>query len=93
MVLCSHCVILMSQFTLANACRTFRAHLSTAILRKIGSLEAYEIRQERKLSFTSLLVMTENFTETTQRIKLFGLVIGNHQTDNSLSLFCFFSFR
>lgn len=42
MVVCSHCVILISQFTLANACRTLRAHLSTAILRKIGSLEACE---------------------------------------------------
>ncbi|TNN34176.1 hypothetical protein EYF80_055660 [Liparis tanakae] len=28
------------KFTLANACRTFLAHLSTAILRKIGSLDA-----------------------------------------------------
>lgn len=40
-VVCNHCVSLMSQLMLANACRTLRAHLSTAILRKMGSLEAY----------------------------------------------------
>lgn len=40
-VVCNHCVSLVSQLMLANACRTFRAHLSTAILRKMGSLDAY----------------------------------------------------
>lgn len=39
-VVCNHCVSLVSQLTLANACRTFRAHLSTAILRKMGSFDA-----------------------------------------------------
>lgn len=52
MVVCNHCVTLTSQLTLANACRTFRAHLSTAILRKIGSLEAYGIREWKFLKVT-----------------------------------------
>lgn len=56
MVVCNHCVILISQFTLANACRTLRAHLSTAILRKIGSLEACEIRHMHDALFHALKI-------------------------------------
>lgn len=58
MVVCNHCVILISQFTLANACRTLRAHLSTAILRKIGSLEACEIRHMHDALFHTLKIDT-----------------------------------
>lgn len=44
-VVCSHWISLVSQLTLARACRTRLAHLSTATRRSTGSLHACKTKR------------------------------------------------
>ena len=47
-VVCSHWISLVSQLTLARACRTLLAHLSTATRRSTGSLQAWQWKQREQ---------------------------------------------